>query len=97
MVKAALAVTDEGDEGGVPLIDMTKVTRSTLADKLLPNRATEQFKGDWLKDGARKQRDEIRGEKPYQEPKMGCAACKSRLLWWPGCLVLLSIWQAVTK
>jgi len=28
-VKAILAVTDEGDEGAGPLIDMTKVTRST--------------------------------------------------------------------
>ncbi|MFQ2383721.1 hypothetical protein [Aeromonas dhakensis] len=97
MIKAVFAITDEGDERANSLLDMTKVTRSTLADKLLPNRATEQLKGDWLKDGARKQRDEIRGEKPYQEPKMGCAACKSRLLWWPSCLVLLSIWQAVTK
>ncbi len=32
MTKAALAVTDEGDEGAGPLFDMTKVTRSTLAD-----------------------------------------------------------------
>ena len=36
MIKAVLAATDEGDEGAGPLIDMTKVTRSTLADKLLP-------------------------------------------------------------
>ncbi len=36
MAKAVFAVTDEGDEGGIPLIDMTKVTRSTLADKPLP-------------------------------------------------------------
>lgn len=35
MVKAVFAVTDEGDEEAVPLIDMTKVTRSTLADKAL--------------------------------------------------------------
>lgn len=35
MIKAALAVTDEGDEGGAPLLDMTKVTSSTLADKPL--------------------------------------------------------------
>jgi hypothetical protein len=51
MIKAVLVATDEGDEEASPLIDMTKVTRSTLADKPLPNRATEQFKGDWLKDG----------------------------------------------
>ncbi len=36
MVKTALAATDEGNEGASPLLDMTKVTRSTLADKLLP-------------------------------------------------------------
>ncbi len=35
MVKAVFAVTDEGDEGAGLLIDMTKVTRSTLADKPL--------------------------------------------------------------
>lgn len=35
MVKTVLAVTDEGDEGAGLLIDMTKVTRSTLADKPL--------------------------------------------------------------
>ncbi len=29
MVKAVLAVTDEGDEGAGPLLDMTKVTRLT--------------------------------------------------------------------
>ncbi len=33
MEKAVFAVTDEGDEGAGLLIDMTKVTRSTLADK----------------------------------------------------------------
>ncbi|HCT2505727.1 TPA: hypothetical protein OTR37_001015 [Aeromonas dhakensis] len=32
-VKAILAVTDEGNEGASPLLDMTKVTRSTLADR----------------------------------------------------------------
>lgn len=32
MVKAVFAVTDEGDEEAAPLLDMTKVTRSTLAD-----------------------------------------------------------------
>lgn len=31
MMKTVLAVTDEGDEGASPLLDMTKVTRSTLA------------------------------------------------------------------
>ena len=51
MMKAVFSVTDEGDEGASSLLDMTKVTRSTLAEKPLPNRATEQFKGDWLKDG----------------------------------------------
>ncbi len=35
MVKTELAVTDESDEGASPLLDMTKVTRSTLADKAL--------------------------------------------------------------
>lgn len=50
MIKSVLVATDEGDEGAGLLIDMTKVTSSTLADKLLPNRATEQFEGDWLKD-----------------------------------------------
>ncbi len=35
MVKAVIAATDEGDEGASPLIDMTKVTRSTLADQPL--------------------------------------------------------------
>ena len=34
MVKAVFAVTDEGDEGAVPLLDMTKVTRSTLTAPL---------------------------------------------------------------
>lgn len=36
MIKAVLVATDEGDEGGGSLLDMTKVTRSTLADKALP-------------------------------------------------------------
>lgn len=36
MVKAVFAATDEGGEGASLLIDMTKVTRSTLTDKLLP-------------------------------------------------------------
>ncbi|HDZ8909536.1 hypothetical protein [Aeromonas dhakensis] len=36
MVKAVFAATDEGDEGAGLLIDMTKVTRSTLAEKPLP-------------------------------------------------------------
>jgi hypothetical protein len=36
MVKAVFAVTDEGDEGAGLLIDMTKVTKSTPADKTLP-------------------------------------------------------------
>ena len=49
-IKAALAVTDEGDEGAGPLLDMTKVTRSTLADKTLSPRVTEPFKGVWSKD-----------------------------------------------
>lgn len=35
MAKAVFAVTDEGDEGAAPLLDMTKVTRSTLADSHL--------------------------------------------------------------
>lgn len=35
MVKAVFAVTDEGDEEAAPLLDMTKVTRSTLADQPL--------------------------------------------------------------
>ncbi len=34
MIKAVLAADNESDEGAVPLIDMTKVTRSTLAEKL---------------------------------------------------------------
>lgn len=33
MIKAVLVATDEGDEGASSLLDMTKVTRSTLADK----------------------------------------------------------------
>lgn len=33
MVKAVFAATDEGDEGASPLLDMTKVTSSTLADR----------------------------------------------------------------
>ncbi|CAJ1823454.1 hypothetical protein FICEBENF_02006 [Aeromonas hydrophila] len=37
MVKAVIAATDESDEGASPLLDMTKVTRSTLADGVLPN------------------------------------------------------------
>ena len=37
MVKAVFAATDEGDEGAGLLIDMTKVTRSTLADKAPSN------------------------------------------------------------
>lgn len=36
MIKEVLVATDEGNEGASPLLDMTKVTRSTLADKLLP-------------------------------------------------------------
>ncbi len=35
MIKAVLAADNESDEGAVPLIDMTKVTRSTLAEKPL--------------------------------------------------------------
>lgn len=40
MIKAVLAADDESDEGASPLLDMTKVTRSTLADKTqtLPER-----------------------------------------------------------
>ncbi len=34
MIKAVFAATDEGGEGASLLIDMTKVTRSTPADKL---------------------------------------------------------------
>ncbi|MFQ2318295.1 hypothetical protein ACK32N_14120 [Aeromonas caviae] len=41
MVKAVFAATDEGDEGASPLIDMTKVTRSTPADKA-PSNIREQ-------------------------------------------------------
>lgn len=36
MVRAVFAANDEGDEGAGLLIDMTKVTRSTLADKKVP-------------------------------------------------------------
>ncbi|WP_324016717.1 hypothetical protein [Aeromonas hydrophila] len=36
MIKAVLAADDESDEGASPLLDMTKVTRSTLAEKPLP-------------------------------------------------------------
>ncbi len=36
MIKAVLAADNESDEGAVPLIDMTKVTRSTLARRSLP-------------------------------------------------------------
>ncbi|WP_324038369.1 hypothetical protein [Aeromonas caviae] len=35
MIKAVFAANDQSDEGAVPLIDITKVTRSTLADKPL--------------------------------------------------------------
>lgn len=35
MIKAVFAVTDEGDEGARSLLDMTKVTSSTPADKTL--------------------------------------------------------------
>lgn len=41
MIMAVFAVTDEGDEGAVPLIDMTKVTRSTPADQPLPHPRNE--------------------------------------------------------
>ena len=41
IVKAVFAVTDEGGEGGVPLIDMTKVTSSTPAGKPLPHRGAD--------------------------------------------------------
>lgn len=90
MVKTVFAVTDEGDEGGGPLIDMTKVTRSTLAEKPLSNRATGQFKGDWLKDGARKQRGEIRGGKP--RAKNGMGSIQKQLGTTANCLILLSGW-----
>lgn len=95
VIKAVFAVTDEGDEGARPLIDMTKVTRSTLADKTLPNRATEQFKGDWLKDGARKQRGEIRGGKP--RAKNGMRSTQKPLETAASGLVLLSGWQVIIK
>lgn len=36
MAKAALAATDEGDEGASPLLDMTKVTMSTPTGKPMP-------------------------------------------------------------
>jgi len=52
MVKAVFAVTDEGDEGASSLLDMTKVTRSTLADKGIspcPFSASEQITANqWL-------------------------------------------------
>lgn len=35
MIKAVFAANDQSDEGAVPLIDITKVTSSTLADKPL--------------------------------------------------------------
>lgn len=47
MVKAVFAVTDEGDEGASPLLDMTKVTRSTLADKPLPHRGADLPTTHW--------------------------------------------------
>ncbi len=50
MIKAVFAITDEGDERANSLLDMTKVTRSTLADKTLSPRVTEPFKGVWSKD-----------------------------------------------
>lgn len=37
MTKAVFAATDEGDEGASPLIDMTKVTRSTPVDLPSPD------------------------------------------------------------
>lgn len=90
MIKAVLAADDESDEGARSLIDMTKVTRSTLAEKPLSNRATGQFKGDWLKDGARKQRGEIRGGKP--RAKNGMGSIQKQLGTTANCLVLLSGW-----
>lgn len=36
MAKAVLAADDEGDEGARSLLDMTKVTRSTLAVQAAP-------------------------------------------------------------
>ncbi|MBW3809435.1 hypothetical protein GOY18_05815 [Aeromonas hydrophila] len=50
MVKTELAVTDEGDEGAGPLIDMTKVTRSTLAEKPLPRVMNKVLKNTIRKD-----------------------------------------------
>ena len=44
MIKAVFSVTDEGDEGASSLLDMTKVTRSTLADK--PPATKEQQETD---------------------------------------------------
>ncbi|WP_141742662.1 hypothetical protein [Aeromonas hydrophila] len=41
MAKAVFAATDEGDEGASPLLDMTKVTSSTPADKA-PSNIREQ-------------------------------------------------------
>lgn len=35
MINMAFAVTDEGDEGASSLLDMTKVTRSTLGVYIL--------------------------------------------------------------
>ncbi len=45
MIKAVLVATDEGDEGAGLLIDMTKVTRSTLAGSPCSNHFTEQTRG----------------------------------------------------
>ncbi|MNJ74682.1 hypothetical protein D3C77_716560 [compost metagenome] len=36
MIKAVFAANDQSDEGAVPLIYITKVTRSTLARRSLP-------------------------------------------------------------
>ncbi len=47
MLKAVFSVTDEGDEEAGPLLDMTKVTRSTLADKPLPHRGADLPTTHW--------------------------------------------------
>ena len=72
MVKAVFAVTDEGDEEASSLLDMTKVTRSTPADKTLPQPLYGADQRD-LEQGSDTIKHASKGTKSgeaSQEPKM---------------------------
>lgn len=75
MVKAVFAVTDEGDEEAAPLLDMTKVTRSTLGDSPRPHKMGRPLDNALM---ARRQKD-----------LKQCRQTQKGAIWRQDCLVFL--------